>query len=133
MYLDDIAIRSANEEQHEKDVRRVLAKLRQHGIYLKAKKCEWFVSQMEFLRTLSINPGAASTTGQSEGHTVVARTNLNDRGAVDFGAGVILQEICISIRSSSQPPDRFDEERHALEMGYMRCEHAFNDIEEAPE
>ena len=49
VYLDDIAIGSANEEQHERDVRRVLAKLRQHGIYLKAKKCEWFVPQMEFL------------------------------------------------------------------------------------
>ena len=49
VYLDDIAIGSASEEQHERDVRRVLAKLRQHGIYLKAKKCEWFVPQMEFL------------------------------------------------------------------------------------
>ena len=28
----------------------MLANLRQRGIYLKAKKCEWFVPQMEFMR-----------------------------------------------------------------------------------
>ena len=49
VYLDDVAIGSANEEQHKKDIRKVLAKLRQHDIYLKAKKCEWFVPHMEFL------------------------------------------------------------------------------------
>ena len=40
VYLDDITIRSANEEQYDRDVRRVLAKLRQHGMNLKAKKCK---------------------------------------------------------------------------------------------
>ena len=40
IYLDDILILSPNMEEHTRQVRLVLAKLREHGLYAKGEKCE---------------------------------------------------------------------------------------------
>jgi len=48
-YLDDILIYSTNEEEHEEQVRKVLERLRQFGLYGKAGKCRFGVSEVGFL------------------------------------------------------------------------------------
>ena len=40
-YLDDILIYSANEEEHEDHVRKVLQRLQEFGLYCKAEKCQF--------------------------------------------------------------------------------------------
>jgi len=40
-YLDDILIYSTNEKEHEKNVRQVLQRLREFGLYCKAEKCQF--------------------------------------------------------------------------------------------
>ena len=49
VYLDDILIYSASEAEHEDHVRRVLEKLRQHQLYAKKSKCDFFKASVEFL------------------------------------------------------------------------------------
>jgi hypothetical protein len=49
LYLDDILIFSKNQEDCDKHLRLVLAKLREHGLYTKLEKCEFDKSLVEFL------------------------------------------------------------------------------------
>jgi hypothetical protein len=49
VYLDDILIFSKSAEEHLKHLKLVLNKLRQHGLYANAKKCEFFKRELEFL------------------------------------------------------------------------------------
>ena len=47
-YLDNILIYSNNVDEHQEHVRKVLAKLREHGLYAKASKCEFSVMKTGF-------------------------------------------------------------------------------------
>jgi hypothetical protein len=49
IYLDDILVYSPTLEQHRKDVRRILQKLRQERLFAKRSKCEFFQDEVEFL------------------------------------------------------------------------------------
>jgi len=48
-YLDDILIYSTNEKDHEEHVRQVLQRLKEFGLYCKAEKCQFGVSEVGFL------------------------------------------------------------------------------------
>jgi hypothetical protein len=62
IYLDDILIFSPDEDQHLIDVERVLSKLREHKLFAKLPKCEFFKSEVGFLghvvssRGVSVDP-----------------------------------------------------------------------------
>ena len=49
VYLDDVLIYSKDEHAHAKHLRQVLQKLREHQLFGKLQKCEFFVSSLEFL------------------------------------------------------------------------------------
>lgn len=49
MYLDDILMFSRTYEEHVCHVREVLKRLREHKLYVKAEKCEFHVSTVNFL------------------------------------------------------------------------------------
>lgn len=49
IYMDDILIFSDNEKDHHERTRRVLARLKQHDLYLKPEKCSFDVQEVEFL------------------------------------------------------------------------------------
>ncbi len=49
VFLDDILIYSRTLEEHRKHVRQVLLLLRQHKLYAKKSKCEFFKSKVSFL------------------------------------------------------------------------------------
>lgn len=48
-YLDDIIVYSQTREQHTKDVREVLQRLRQFQLYAKLSKCAFYQQEVEFL------------------------------------------------------------------------------------
>jgi hypothetical protein len=48
-FVDDILVYSETAEQHERDVNDVLERLEKHGLFIKPSKCQWMVSQVDFL------------------------------------------------------------------------------------
>ena len=59
VYLDDILIFSKNPEEHQDNVRDVLACLRKHNLFAKPEKCEFSVDTTEFL-SFVISPSGIS-------------------------------------------------------------------------
>ena len=49
IYLDDLLIYSFDTSQHISHVREVLRRLRKHGLYAKAEKCEFHTTSVEYL------------------------------------------------------------------------------------
>ena len=49
VFIDDVLIYSKTKEQHDKHVRLVLDRLREHSLYAKRSKCSFFQSEVEFL------------------------------------------------------------------------------------
>ena len=49
VFLDDILVFSANEDEHAEHLKKVLEVLRKHRLYAKASKCEMMKKSIEFL------------------------------------------------------------------------------------
>lgn len=49
VYLDDVLITSISAAEHVVDVRAVLQRLQQHGLFLHSEKCVWGVSTVDYL------------------------------------------------------------------------------------
>ena len=49
VFVDDILIYSQSEEEHEDHLRIVLQALREHQLYAKFSKCEFFLTEVRFL------------------------------------------------------------------------------------
>ena len=49
LYLDDILVYSKSEAEHEVHLRLVLQKLREHQLYAKFSKCEFWLEKVNFL------------------------------------------------------------------------------------
>jgi hypothetical protein len=47
--IDDILVNSRSEEEHEEHLCLVLQKLRDHRLYVKLSKCEFWLKQVAFL------------------------------------------------------------------------------------
>jgi len=63
VFIDDILIYSKNEEEHEEHLRLVLQKLREHQLYAKFSKCDFWLKEVSFLGHfitdggISVDPG----------------------------------------------------------------------------
>jgi hypothetical protein len=49
VFIDDILIYSKNREEHEEHLRLVLQVLREHQLYAKFSKCDFFQEQIHYL------------------------------------------------------------------------------------
>ena len=49
VFIDDILVYSKNEEEHEGHLRQILEKLREHKLYAKFSKCEFWLITVGFL------------------------------------------------------------------------------------
>ena len=49
VFIDDILIFSKDEEEHEEHLRLVLEKLKEHQLYAKFSKCEFWLKEVGFL------------------------------------------------------------------------------------
>src|SRR3954464_2826094 len=62
VYLDDILIYSKNEEEHAEHLRLVLMKLREHRLYAKFSKCEFWLPEVTYLGHVISAKGIAVNT-----------------------------------------------------------------------
>jgi hypothetical protein len=49
VFIDDILIYSKGNEEHEKHLHLIMGKLREHKLYAKFSKCEFWLSEVSFL------------------------------------------------------------------------------------
>jgi hypothetical protein len=59
VFIDDILIYSKDKEEHAKHLRIALQILREHQLYAKFSKCEFWLDQVEFLRHVISKEGIA--------------------------------------------------------------------------
>ncbi|WVZ96439.1 hypothetical protein U9M48_042077 [Paspalum notatum var. saurae] len=59
IFIDDILIYSKTEEEHEEHLRLVLQRLREHKLYAKFSKCDFWIEEVKFLGHIISNGGIA--------------------------------------------------------------------------
>jgi hypothetical protein len=59
VFIDDILVFSKNEEEHDEHLRLVLQKLREHTLYAKRSKCEFWLKEVSFLGHVVSDGGIA--------------------------------------------------------------------------
>jgi hypothetical protein len=57
VFIDDIIVFSKTEEEHAEHLRLVLQKLREHKLYAKRSKCEFWLKEVSFLGHVVSNRG----------------------------------------------------------------------------
>jgi len=57
VFIDDILVFSKTEAEHEEHLRLVLQKLREHQLYAKLSKCEFWLKEVSFLGHVISNGG----------------------------------------------------------------------------
>ncbi|WVZ75793.1 hypothetical protein U9M48_023824 [Paspalum notatum var. saurae] len=71
VFIDDILIYSKTEEEHEEHLRLVLQKLRDHKLYAKLSKCEFWLDQVPFLGHIVSKGGIMVDPSKISGAEVV--------------------------------------------------------------
>src|SRR4051812_5516213 len=61
VYLDDILVYSKNDEEHAEHLRLILTKLREHKLYAKYSKCEFWLPEVTYLGHVISKDGIAVT------------------------------------------------------------------------
>ncbi|KAL2097877.1 hypothetical protein ACEWY4_007084 [Coilia grayii] len=79
-YLDDVLCYSKTFEDHVKDLRQVLCRMREHGIKLRPKKCEIFKRQVRYIGRLISEDGI-----QMDPHDVEAVRALQEKQPCTVG------------------------------------------------
>ena len=89
VYLDDILIYSATEEEHKKHLESVLSRLRDHKLYAKLEKCEFVRHEVEYLGYIisqsGISPVPEKVTAIKQWPVPTSRTEVRSfLGFVNF-------------------------------------------------
>ena len=77
VFIDDILVYSKNEEEHKEHLRLVLGKVREHQLYAKFSKCEFWLKEVGFLRHvisgegIAVDPAEVETVTKWEAPTTV--------------------------------------------------------------
>jgi hypothetical protein len=64
IFIDDILVYSKSEAEHEKHLRLVLQRLREHQLYAKLSKCEFWIDEVPFLSHVISKGGIAVDPGK---------------------------------------------------------------------
>jgi len=64
VFIDDILIFSKDEEEHAEHLRLVLEKLKEHKLYAKFSKCEFWLKEVGFLGHVISGKGIAVDTAK---------------------------------------------------------------------
>ena len=77
VFIDDILVYSKDEEEHKEHLRLVLEKLREHQLYAKFRKCEFWLKEVGFLghvisgEGIAVDPAKVDTVTSWESPTSV--------------------------------------------------------------
>jgi hypothetical protein len=64
IFIDDILVYSKSEAEHEKHLKLMLQRLREHKLYAKLSKCEFWIDEVPFLGHVISKGGIAVDPGE---------------------------------------------------------------------
>jgi hypothetical protein len=67
VFIDDILVFSQSEEEQEEHLRLVLSKLREHQLYTKFSKCDFWLKEVSFHRHIITDSGNWNCSGSKQG------------------------------------------------------------------
>ena len=85
VFIDDILVYSKNKEEHKEHLRLVLGKLREHPLYAKFSKCEFWLKEVGFLghvisgEGIAVDPTKVDTVTKWEAPWERSRVFLDSR------------------------------------------------------
>ena len=82
IYMDDILIFAKTQEELEERTKQTLARLREHDLYLKPKKCEFNKTKIEYLGMVIEEGKISMDTGKLKGIQRLACTYIGQTGSV---------------------------------------------------
>ena len=88
VFVDDILIYSKSEEDHEGHLRIVLQTLREHQLYAKFSKCEFWLTKARFLGRMVSASGVSVDSEKVEGSSYELReieVSLRDTQFLEIG------------------------------------------------
>jgi hypothetical protein len=84
VFIDDILVYSKNEDEHAKHLHIVLQRLRDHHLYAKLSKCDFWLREIKFLgHTISQEGMKETTASSSEGGLVYLKYTYRYRSQFD--------------------------------------------------
>jgi hypothetical protein len=104
VFIDDILIFSKMEEEHEKHLRMVLENLRSNQLYAKFSKCEFWLTEVAFLRHVIFARGVS--VDPSKGCVKLDATDECFRNPEFPGIGRLLPSIHKGFLQNSQTNDK---------------------------
>ncbi|CAM5073966.1 unnamed protein product [Natator depressus] len=127
-YLDDVALFSDSWADHLEHLQKVLERIREAGLTVKAKK-----SNRPKQSDLPWTPGGSRNyqppTGQSGCYPKVACPKVKETGSILLRLGRLLQTICTAIQPNRRPPDRPNQKETANAVQWTeKCQKAFNKL-----
>jgi hypothetical protein len=114
VFIDDILVYSQTAEEHEKNLRILLGKLRQHQLYAKFSKCEFWMEEVAFLGHVLSAKGVAVDPSKIEACVQVAVSEVCDRDPQFFRFSRILSPVHRELFQDREAHDRTVEEQHAV-------------------
>src|SRR5438128_11997117 len=76
VFIDDILVYSKNEEEHAKHLQLVLDRLREHQLYAKFSKCQFWLKEVSFLGHILSAKGIAVDRRSLQHHRVGSGVGL---------------------------------------------------------
>ncbi|XP_070015995.1 uncharacterized protein [Nicotiana sylvestris] len=127
VFIDDILIYSRSQGEHEDHLRTVLQTLREHRLYAKFSKCEFWLDSVAFLgRVVSKDGIMAFYAGFLQNSSAIDQVNAEkfkvsvDRGRVGLGCVLMQNGRVISYASRQLTKHEQNYPTHDLEMAAVR-------------
>ena len=93
VFLDDIRVYSKNEKEHEEHLRLTLQLLREHKLYAKLSKCDFYRDRIQYLGHIIFEEGISVDPEKIEAIMNWPTPRNGDRCKIFYGTCRILQEI----------------------------------------
>ena len=93
VFVDDILIYSQSEEEHEDHLRIVLQALRDHQLYAKFSKCEFWLIEVRFFGHVVLASSVSVDPKKGRGCYELGEAEVNLRDTQFLGIGRILQAV----------------------------------------
>jgi hypothetical protein len=110
VFIDDILIYSENEEDHAEHLHIVLTRLREHQLYAKFSKCEFWLREVPFLGHVLSDGGSRQGTRSTE----LEGSYLGSRGPEFSWIGWLLSSLYPRFLKNSQANDSVAAKRHQV-------------------